>query len=213
MIHNWFPLFTTALVTIASIARSCNAAAIVDPTKSPEILRPNGADVWTVGQVQTIRWSNAGLDITREQGRVLLGYHNPTDGSDNEYITTPLADGFLLADEVLNIVVPDVPSGPFYWIVLLGNVVNWSPLFTIINPASPTVPLTNVTFPEVISVKAAPSATVSHSSSITQAPSSSTSATSPMSTPGTSAAARGSKMFGLGWLSALAVGVPTVLLF
>ncbi|KAI0328858.1 hypothetical protein GY45DRAFT_938302 [Cubamyces sp. BRFM 1775] len=213
MIHTWLPLFTTSLATVASIVASCNAEVIVDPTKSPEILRPDGADVWTVGQVQTIRWSNAGLDINKEQGRVLLGYHNPTDGSDNEYITNPLADGFFLADEVLNIVVPDLPSGPFYWIVLLGNAANWSPMFTIINPASPTISLTNVTFPEVISVKAAPSATVSHSSSTTHPPSSSTSSASPTATQSTSAAARGSEILGLRWLCALVLGVSSVFVF
>ncbi|KAI0662258.1 hypothetical protein C8Q70DRAFT_964044 [Cubamyces menziesii] len=213
MMHSWCPLVATVIVTVASILASCNAEVIVDPTKSPVILRPDGADVWTVGQVQTIRWSNAGLDITREQGRVLLGYQDPTDGSLHEYITNPLADGFFLADEVLNIIVPDVPSGPFYWIVLLGNAANWSPMFTIINPASPTISLTNVTFSNFISVKAAPSATVSHSSSSTQAPSSSTPATSSTTTQSTSAAPRKGEMFGRRRLSALVLVASAILLF
>lgn len=34
----------------------CAALTPVDPSKSPRILRPNGADVWTVGDVATIRW-------------------------------------------------------------------------------------------------------------------------------------------------------------
>ncbi|CDO68269.1 hypothetical protein BN946_scf184842.g32 [Trametes cinnabarina] len=96
---------------------TCHADAVVDPTKSPSILRPNGADVWTVGSVQTIRWSNAGLDITKEQGRVVLGYLDPVSGGDIEYQEQALADGFLLADEVVNVVTPAVPSGNFYYIL------------------------------------------------------------------------------------------------
>lgn len=34
----------------------CTALTPVDPSKSPRILRPNGADVWTVGNVATITW-------------------------------------------------------------------------------------------------------------------------------------------------------------
>ncbi|KAL7280167.1 hypothetical protein ACG7TL_006586 [Trametes sanguinea] len=158
----------SAAVLIAAYAWiGCYAAAIIDPTKSPSIIRPNGADVWTVGSVQTIRWSNAGLDITNEQGRVVLGYNDPVTGRTNEYLVQPLADGFRLADEVVNIVAPEVPSGDFYYIVLLGNADNASPIFSIINPASPQENIQNVTFPTLLSIGSAPPATVSHSSSST----------------------------------------------
>ncbi|KAI9061343.1 hypothetical protein FKP32DRAFT_1576125 [Trametes sanguinea] len=196
-----------AAVFLAAYALiGCYAAAIVDPTKSPNIIRPNGADVWTVGNVQTIRWSNTGLDITNEQGRVILGYNDPVTGRTNEYLVQPLADGFRLADEVVNIVTPEVPSGDFYYIVLLGNADNASPIFSIVNPASPQENIQNVTFPTLLSIGSAPAATVSHSSTSSLAlPASSlsslsTSGPSPSSTSGTSGECRQRKADALKWL-------------
>ncbi|OSD07546.1 hypothetical protein PYCCODRAFT_623803 [Trametes coccinea BRFM310] len=205
----------SAAVLIAAYTwTGCYAAAIIDPTKSPSIIRPNGADVWTVGSVQTIRWSNAGLDITNEQGRVVLGYNDPVTGRTNEYLVQPLADGFRLADEVVNIVTPEVPSGDFYYIVLLGNADNASPIFSIINPTSPQENIQNVTFPTLLSIGSAPPATVSHSSSSTLTSPASSSSSQPASvssllpnSSGTSGACRQSKTGVLSWLLMIVLGL------
>lgn len=43
-------------LTLLAFVEAGVALTPVDPSKSPRILRPNGADVWTVGDVATIRW-------------------------------------------------------------------------------------------------------------------------------------------------------------
>ncbi|KAL1950751.1 hypothetical protein VTO73DRAFT_5875 [Trametes versicolor] len=204
-------------------AEACAALTPVDPSKSPRILRPNGADVWTVGDVATIRWSNDGLGITTEVGRLLLGFENPDNGQTMEFPGQPLADGFALADEVVNVIVPAVPTGNFYWIALTGNAANQSPLFSIVDPADPTEGAPgNITFPFSLAVSTAPSATVSHSSSATSSSSSSVSTTasptptstiaSPLATSsGSSGAWRPTVDTSLGLLLASLLGLATIL--
>ncbi|OJT08079.1 hypothetical protein TRAPUB_1014 [Trametes pubescens] len=209
-----------ALLVFAS---ACAALTLVDPTKSPRILRPNGADVWTVGDVATIRWSNDGLSITTEVGRLLLGFENPDNGQTMEFPSQPLADGFALADGVLNVIVPAVPTGNFYWIALTGNAANQSPLFSIVNPAAPTEGTPgNITFPVSLAVSAAPEATVSHTSSAgspssssvgtTMSPALTSAVASPSTTSsGSSAACRRTVDSSLGWLLTSLLGLATIL--
>ncbi|KAI8978812.1 hypothetical protein BD414DRAFT_421607 [Trametes punicea] len=210
-------LYATLLVVYYA-ALGCYGQVNIDPSKSPLILRPNGADVWTVGSVETVRWSNEGLDITNDQGSVVLGYLDPSTGQTNEYIRQPLVEGFQLADEVVNVVTPDVPSGDFYYIVLLGNADNESPLFSIINPKSPAESIVNVTFPNQLSISSAPAATVSHSSSsavaspATSSSSASPSASSPTSSSsGASGACRRTEGSTLGWLFAIMLSIVACL--
>ncbi|KAI0662239.1 hypothetical protein C8Q70DRAFT_634457 [Cubamyces menziesii] len=157
------PRYLAALLLAVVASRGC----LAQPLFAPPILSPNASSVWTTGSVQSVRWDNGGLDIPpNKHGEVVLGYYDPLDedpGVGHEYYGQPLANGFLISDEVVNVVVPDtVPSGHYYYILLLGDVRNQSAVFSINNPASPSTSTANLTFPSTISAGSAPSATVSH---------------------------------------------------
>ncbi|KAH9890004.1 hypothetical protein C8Q73DRAFT_147458 [Cubamyces lactineus] len=176
-----------ALLTVLTFGSS-----LAQPLFAPPILSPNASSVWTTGSVQSVRWDNGGLDIPpNKHGEVVLGYYDPLDddpGSGHEYYDQPLANGFLVSDEVVNVVVPNtIPSGHYYYILLLGDVRNQSAVFSINNPASPSTLTTNLTFPSTISVGGAPSATVSHWS-----PSGTGTGTSPLTSAGTTSPSAGS---------------------
>ncbi|KAJ8489715.1 hypothetical protein ONZ51_g2788 [Trametes cubensis] len=149
-----------ALLLVVLVLR-CSSA---DPLFQPTILSPNSTDVWNVGDVRTVRWSNHDLDIPpNKHGEIVLGYSTPGTNLDNAYYQQPLADGFLISDQVVNVVVPAVPSGDFYFIVINGDANAQTTYFTIVNPASPAGPSSaNITLTATISISSAPPATVSH---------------------------------------------------
>ncbi|KAI0328880.1 hypothetical protein GY45DRAFT_940223 [Cubamyces sp. BRFM 1775] len=156
------PCLSVSLLAVLAF-RGCLAQVLF----APPILSPNASSIWTAGSVQSVRWDNGGLDIPpNKHGEVVLGYYDPLDddpGVGHEYYGQPLADGFLISDEVVNVVVPnDIPSGHYYYILLLGDVRNQSAVFSISNPASPSTSTANLTFPSTIATSSAPSATVSH---------------------------------------------------
>ncbi|KAI0366589.1 hypothetical protein BV20DRAFT_631509 [Pilatotrama ljubarskyi] len=65
-----FPLCSGAILVALGLCMGSHAQfAPIDRSKSPLILRPNGADVWRVGDVETIRWSNDGLGIQYSCGQ------------------------------------------------------------------------------------------------------------------------------------------------
>ncbi|KAI8978768.1 hypothetical protein BD414DRAFT_494326 [Trametes punicea] len=101
-------------------------------TPSPVITRPNDGDKWSTLQVQTVRWDTTGLNVTGLNGTVLLGYVLPNT---TRFVWTdqPLADNFALSDEAVNVILPAVPTGERYFMILLGDMNNTSPLFTIFN--------------------------------------------------------------------------------
>ncbi|KAI9059306.1 hypothetical protein FKP32DRAFT_1680116 [Trametes sanguinea] len=128
------------------------------------MISPNSSDVWTVGEVRSVRWDNDGFDITSDKhGSIVLSYGDSGAGIFAEWYDQPLASGFQISDEVVNVVVPDVPSGKLYNILLIGDAQNESAAFTIVNPASPAIQTGSISFPASISVvTTAPPATVSH---------------------------------------------------
>ncbi|OSD07547.1 hypothetical protein PYCCODRAFT_1430802 [Trametes coccinea BRFM310] len=204
------PFTLSSLLLACSLYTRCAAQSNVF---HPTVLNPNGTDVWTVGEVATVRWSNNGLDIPpNKHGQVLLGFTGlPGPFGTNVWYDQPLADGFLISDEVVNVVVPDVPSGNFYFIQLSGDVAtsDQDTPFTIINPKSPAQPLSEVVEPSTIAISSAPSATASHfsassaatsSASTTSTQSSSTSSTSSASAPSsTSSSGAAQEGGGYGW--------------
>ncbi|KAH9889977.1 hypothetical protein C8Q73DRAFT_706216 [Cubamyces lactineus] len=107
-----------------------------DPNRipSPPITRPNHEDKWTTGQVQTVTWDSTGLNVTGVNGTLLLGYVLPNT-TRLVWTDQPLAEHVPLADEVVNIILPNVPTGDEYFMILLGDMNNTSPLFAISNPA------------------------------------------------------------------------------
>ncbi|KAI0328910.1 hypothetical protein GY45DRAFT_1325770 [Cubamyces sp. BRFM 1775] len=107
-----------------------------DPNRipSPPITRPNHEDKWNTGQVQTVTWDSTGLNVTGVNGTLLLGYVLPNT-TRLVWTDQPLARNVPLADEVVNIILPNVPTGDEYFMILLGDMNNTSPLFAIANPA------------------------------------------------------------------------------
>ncbi|KAI0328856.1 hypothetical protein GY45DRAFT_1325700 [Cubamyces sp. BRFM 1775] len=210
----------SALLLTVSVLRGSCAYPLFQPT----ILSPTSTDVWNVGDVKTIRWSNHDLDIPPNQhGRIVLGYNAPGTNLNTAYYQQPLADGFLISDLVVNVVVPAVPSGNFYYIVMSGDANAQTAPFMIINPASPTGPSSaNVTVPATISVSSAPPATVSHwspggnSSSQTatssQTASAAASAPSSSTTSSNGAPHRATAGYGWSWCAAAVFTISAALL-
>ncbi|KAH9890007.1 hypothetical protein C8Q73DRAFT_147525 [Cubamyces lactineus] len=149
-----------AIAAVLDVFHGCLAQLLFDPT----ILRPGGADVWTVGEVETVKWSNRGLQLPGQVGQVFLGYMNPESGDFVNYFEQPLASNVVLDNKEVNVIVPDLPTGDFYYIILAGENANQSPLFSILNPAAPHESIANVTFPPSISVSTGPPVTLSTSS-------------------------------------------------
>ncbi|OSD07524.1 hypothetical protein PYCCODRAFT_1430780 [Trametes coccinea BRFM310] len=200
------------------------SAAAVQPVFQPTMISPNSSDVWTVGEVRSVRWDNDGFDIPSDNhGIIVLSYEDPDTGTSTEWYNQPLASGFSISDEVVNVVVPDVPSGKYYNILLIGDAQNEGPAFTIINPTSPALETGSISFPVWISVATTvPPATVSHWSASTTSGSESTMATttsslisSSTSVETTSGAASCHKTaYGgdlWGYLLAAMIGVPAVM--
>ncbi|KAH9888967.1 hypothetical protein C8Q73DRAFT_668141 [Cubamyces lactineus] len=142
-------LYVLQLTAILVLTRNTVCLARPSPPSlfaAPSILSPNASSVWTAGSVQPVRWrwDYGGLDVpANKHGQVVLGYYNPSGDSHAryEYHDQPLANGFLLSHEVVNIVVPDaLPGGHHYYVLLLGDAParSHSALFSIDNPTSTT---------------------------------------------------------------------------
>ncbi|OSD08028.1 hypothetical protein PYCCODRAFT_1430217 [Trametes coccinea BRFM310] len=176
----------------------------------PPIIAPRSGDVWPVGSTQTIKWSTQGVQVFQPDGKpipgtILLGHlTNDTGGSGFFlWVETPLANGFPLANQEVQVVVPDVPTASDYFIAMdISN--NLSQLFTIQNPKDPkgtsaepstisvsTLPFSSFSVPATGSAAASSSTTSASGSSGATASSSSgassaTSATSSAATSSTS---------------------------
>ncbi|KAL4252656.1 hypothetical protein ABKN59_005329 [Abortiporus biennis] len=101
---------------------------------SPKITKPDAFTVWVINTTVTVTWDtcNAPDDVTNPQGKILLGHmDNGDDEDENLDIDHPLAEGFDIFQGSVDIVVPDVPQGNDYIIVLMGDSGNKSPPFTI----------------------------------------------------------------------------------
>ncbi|OSD07499.1 hypothetical protein PYCCODRAFT_1456299 [Trametes coccinea BRFM310] len=126
-----------------------NPADNPNRTPSPPITRPRGGDRWNTLEVQTVKWDTTGLDVTGLNGTVLLGYVAPNT-TKHIYQDQPLAQNFALSDEAVNIILPDIPTGnEIYFVILLGDMNNTSPLFSIFN-SSDTDGLTKISPPATL---------------------------------------------------------------
>ncbi|KAI0371980.1 hypothetical protein BV20DRAFT_964658 [Pilatotrama ljubarskyi] len=168
------------LYAVASFA-ALAFAQIQSHDPNPPVLNPHSGTTWTVGATETVTWDTTGIITTDPAGRqltgkVVLGYLK----SDGQFLyqSTPIAQGFLIAQKQAQVVVPEVPSGK-YFIALEGDTGNWSQLFTITNPSEPSgTPPTSIAVTPVSSGAAASSTTSSGSASSTTATSASASTTS-----------------------------------
>ncbi|KAI9059273.1 hypothetical protein FKP32DRAFT_1658198 [Trametes sanguinea] len=108
-----------------------NPADDPNRTPSPPITRPRGGDRWNTLEVQTVKWDTTGMNVTGLNGTLLLGYVAPNT-TKYVYEDQPLAQNFPMSDEAVNIILPDVPTGSeIYFVILLGDMNNTSPLFSI----------------------------------------------------------------------------------
>ncbi|KAI9063628.1 hypothetical protein FKP32DRAFT_1676327 [Trametes sanguinea] len=116
------------------------------PLPAPPITAPRSGDVWDVGSRQTIRWDTAGQPVYNALGMSLtgiiwLGYlTNSSDGSSqvNIWPGSPLAVGFPITNEQVDVIVPDVPTASNYFITgVRDNTLDMSELFSIYNPKDP----------------------------------------------------------------------------
>ncbi|OSD08030.1 hypothetical protein PYCCODRAFT_1430218 [Trametes coccinea BRFM310] len=107
----------------------------------PPIIAPRSGDIWPVGSTQTIKWSAQGVQVFTPAGKpipgtIWLGHLTNSTSGFWLWVDTPLADGFALASEEVQIIVPNVPTASDYFIAMdISN--NLSQLFTIQNPDDP----------------------------------------------------------------------------
>jgi len=94
---------------------------------APPVLYPSSDTVWKVGETHTVEWDvhNPPEHITNQVGRIQLRRGNST-------LPLILASDFDILLGSIEVVVPSVPPGKEYRIVLFGDSGNWSPAFAII---------------------------------------------------------------------------------
>ncbi|KAH9000442.1 hypothetical protein EDB92DRAFT_1763897, partial [Lactarius akahatsu] len=96
---------------------------------SPQITCPKASTTWNEGDKVTVTWDTSGIPRTSNfTGQLLLGC--VTGDSENLDIDRPLAQDFFLNEGSVQIVVPNVPDGSHYIVVLFGDSGNAIPHFT-----------------------------------------------------------------------------------
>ncbi|KAM5539513.1 hypothetical protein V8D89_006965 [Ganoderma adspersum] len=176
--HTWLLFLATAH------ALSVHVPRVVSPT----ILQPTSQTAWTVGQVETVQWLTQGLDLSGQNGTILLGYLN-ADGSDFLWKDQPLVTNVPLEDGQVNVRCPfNLPGGQRYVVALLGDVNNLSSIFQILDSNFKDISTTSV-FPSGLSTSGGvPSATITRTSVVGTIPASPTSSSSSSSPSDTSSA-------------------------
>ncbi|KAH9167473.1 hypothetical protein EDB89DRAFT_122596 [Lactarius sanguifluus] len=87
---------------------------------SPQITYPKASTTWNQGDKVTVTWDTFGIPRTSNfTGQLLLGC--VTDDSENLDIYRPLARDFLLSGGSVQIIVPNVPDGSHYIVVLFSD--------------------------------------------------------------------------------------------
>ncbi|KAE9405687.1 hypothetical protein BT96DRAFT_915896 [Gymnopus androsaceus JB14] len=124
-------LFITLCFLIISIASLASSAPIAArDVFVPTITSPHANTVWQCGQRATVTWAKSNIpasEVTNPKGMVLL-----RDLNGLEDVEHPLASNFNTVNSTsVSFVVPNVPSGEGYEIVLFGDSGNFSPKFTI----------------------------------------------------------------------------------
>ncbi|KAI9063627.1 hypothetical protein FKP32DRAFT_1676326 [Trametes sanguinea] len=128
----WISFLVLGLLQLA-LVRAQNAP--------PPIIAPRSGDVWPVGSTQTIKWSAQGVQVFTPtgvpiNGTIWLGHLTNSTSGMWLWVDTPLADGFPLANQEVQVIVPSVPTASDYFIAMdISN--NLSQLFTIQNPDDP----------------------------------------------------------------------------
>ncbi|KAL1950416.1 hypothetical protein VTO73DRAFT_5540 [Trametes versicolor] len=148
MFRSILPVFLLGLVNVAVATRfdPVNARQVQDGnpaddpnrTPSPRITRPTHSETWNPPDLKTVTWDNTGLNVTGLNGTLLLGYLEK-NATRFVWQDQPLAQGFALSDGIVNVLVPDVPNWTSYFLTLLGDMNNTSPLFAIIRDDSLSV--------------------------------------------------------------------------
>ncbi|KAH9027207.1 hypothetical protein EDB84DRAFT_315031 [Lactarius hengduanensis] len=96
---------------------------------SPQITYPKASTTWNAGDKVTVTWDTSGIPRTSNfTGQLLLGW--VTGDSENLNIDRPLAQDFFLSGGSVQIIVPNVPDGSHYIVVLFGDSGNTIPQFT-----------------------------------------------------------------------------------
>ncbi|KAI0646319.1 hypothetical protein C8Q79DRAFT_1009963 [Trametes meyenii] len=118
-------------------------AQLLNHPAPPHIVSPKSGDTWTVGEVATVRWDLHGIQLTLADGvtpvtgfLVLGQLTDETESGFHLWADQQLASSFLWRDGQVEVVVPKVPSGSNYFL-MLERINNQSQLFTIKNPEDP----------------------------------------------------------------------------
>ncbi|KAI9059305.1 hypothetical protein FKP32DRAFT_1606301 [Trametes sanguinea] len=176
-----------ALLLCLTNALALNIAARAQPD-SPPITLPTSQNGWNLGTVETVKWLTDGYNVTG-QGSIIFGFVQ-TNGSVDFWIDQPLAEGFPLADGIVNVRCPsNVPVNERYVVALLPDLTNQSPPFMVIDGDNVVTTVETIPPATLLTTGNVPSATVTRSSVVgTIPPPSSSAATSSASNSPTQAA-------------------------
>ncbi|KAI0653921.1 hypothetical protein C8Q70DRAFT_553319 [Cubamyces menziesii] len=102
----------------------CRVALVSAQTAPPPIISPRSGDVWTVGEIQTVKWSTTGIQVFQPDGKtpltgqLWLGHLTNTSepGSSGYWlwVDEPLSVNFPLSTGQVDVMVPEVPTGSVY---------------------------------------------------------------------------------------------------
>jgi len=122
-----FALFASLFSLLSSAVNAAPLDLYPRDVFVPKILAPTTGAVWTAGSTVTVKWdvSNHPKQITNGLGKVVLVTNGLLD------FEHPIASGFDILLGKYDIVVPNVPAGP-YQIVLFGDSGNISEKFSIV---------------------------------------------------------------------------------
>ncbi|KAH9045008.1 hypothetical protein EDB84DRAFT_1265972 [Lactarius hengduanensis] len=136
--------FFTALLSALVLAVSTTATPVHVAERgelivvSPPITSPAKGAKWPTLSQQLVTWDTSNIPSSGRSntGKILIGYFEDNDSSENLDWEHPLAEGFLLTAGSQSITVPNVPPKDTYFIALLGDSGNLSPKISIVYGAA-----------------------------------------------------------------------------
>ncbi|KAI0674319.1 hypothetical protein C8Q78DRAFT_1075967 [Trametes maxima] len=120
--------FWTTFLALSFTQVALVCAQLLNHPAPPHIVSPRSGDTWTVGEVATVKWDLHGIQLTLADGvtpvtgfLVLGQLTDETESGFHLWADQQLASSFLWRDGQVQVVVPKVPSGSNYFLMLFNG--------------------------------------------------------------------------------------------